>query len=71
MAIVVIWGPSGSGKTTNADFLKGKFAAKRVIDEWPNTNLKVKDGDLLLTEFPGSAPEGSTIIHIAAALRRS
>lgn len=66
--ITVIWGPVGSGKTTNADYLKGKYGAKRIVDEWPN-NEKIKAGDLVLTQLPGTAPEGSTVIHIATALR--
>ncbi len=67
--IYVIYGPPGSGKTTNRNFLKGKYGAKRVIDEWPHTGEKPKDGDLLLTQQPSTAPEGSTVVHIAEALR--
>lgn len=69
MTITVIYGPPGSGKTTNASYLKGKYGAKRVIDEWPHTDTIPKDGDLLLTQQPSTAPQGARVIHIAEALR--
>ncbi len=67
--ITVIYGPPGSEKTQNSSFLKGKYAAKRIIDEWPYTNIKPKEGDLILTTDPKSAPPNSKLIHIADALR--
>lgn len=69
MTITVIYGPPGSGKTTNRDYLKGKYNAERVLDDWPHMEKEAKDGDLLLTTNPATAPVGSIVIHIAEALR--
>jgi DNA replication protein DnaC len=77
--ITVIYGPPGSGKTFNSAFLKGKYAAKRIVDEWDGQHTgELKDHDLVLTQrapdawTPTETATGVPLkyIHIAEALRR-
>lgn len=69
--ITIIYGPEGSGKTRNANYLKGKYAAKRIVDEW-NGVFELKDGDLILTNscdiILRDMEHKIQIIHIAEAL---
>ncbi len=68
--IIVIYGPPGSGKTSNANYLKGKYACKHIVDDWNGVGV-LRSGDLVLTQ----RPEGLALdarcrcIHIAEALR--
>ncbi len=48
--ITIIYGPQGSGKTRNAEAFKKHFNCKRIIDEYPNVETKIEDGDLILSQ---------------------
>ena len=68
--IIVIYGPPGSGKTTNAEYLKGKYGCKRIVDEYDPIHTSLQDGDLVLTQIDTGWTSNVRVIHIAEALRR-
>lgn len=69
--ITCIYGPPGSGKTNNRHYLKGKYACKRIVDDWIGVG-ELRDGDLVLTQRPEGLVTDPRVkcIHIAEALRR-
>lgn len=69
--ITIVYGPMGCGKTRNADQLRRFFAARRIVDGWPNLeDNQLRQGDLALTYLdPPYDVRGARCVSFDRAMR--